>query len=45
MPEVSADEAKQIIDSGAQVIDVRTEVEFGAGIWPAGEAGVIEISA
>jgi rhodanese-related sulfurtransferase len=34
MPEVSAAEAKQIIDSGAQLIDVRTEAEFEAGHIP-----------
>lgn len=34
MPELSAAEAKQIIESGAQLIDVRTEVEFEAGHIP-----------
>jgi rhodanese-related sulfurtransferase len=34
MPEVGAAEAKQIIDSGAQLIDVRTDVEFEAGHIP-----------
>src|SRR5947209_6184507 len=34
MPEVSAAEAKAIIDSGAQLIDVRTDVEFTAGHIP-----------
>ena len=34
MPEVGAAEAKQIIDSGAQVIDVRTDVEYDAGHIP-----------
>lgn len=34
MPEVSAAEAKQIIESGAQVVDVRTDVEFEAGHIP-----------
>jgi rhodanese-related sulfurtransferase len=31
MPEVSATGAKQLIDAGAQVIDVRTDVEYGVG--------------
>jgi rhodanese-related sulfurtransferase len=35
MPEVSAAEAKQIIESGAQVVDVRTDVEYEAGHIPA----------
>jgi len=35
MPEVTAAEAKQIIESGAQTVDVRTDVEFGAGHIPA----------
>jgi rhodanese-related sulfurtransferase len=35
MPEVNAPDAKQIIDSGGQVIDVRTDVEFEAGHIPA----------
>ena len=34
MPEVSAAEAKEIIDAGAQVLDVRTDVEFEAGHIP-----------
>jgi len=34
MPEVGAQEAKQIIDSGGQVIDVRTDVEFEVGHIP-----------
>jgi rhodanese-related sulfurtransferase len=34
MPEVSAAEAKKIIDSGAQLIDVRTDGEFEAGHIP-----------
>jgi rhodanese-related sulfurtransferase len=34
MPEVGAAEAKQIIDSGSQLIDVRTDVEFEAGHIP-----------
>ena len=34
MPEVSPDEAKQIIDGGAQVIDVRTSVEHDVGRIP-----------
>src|SRR3954451_19880044 len=34
MPEVSASEAKQIIDGGSQLIDVRTEVEYAAGRIP-----------
>jgi rhodanese-related sulfurtransferase len=34
MPEVGAAEAKQIIDSGSQLIDVRTDVEFDAGHIP-----------
>ena len=34
MPEVSAEDAKQIIDSGSQLIDVRTGVEFEAGHIP-----------
>src|SRR3954451_25216681 len=31
MPEVSATGAKQLVDAGAQVIDVRTDVENGVG--------------
>ena len=34
MPEVSAADAKQLIESGAQVVDVRTDVEFAAGHIP-----------
>jgi rhodanese-related sulfurtransferase len=34
MPEVTAEEAKQIIDSGAQLVDVRTDVEYEAGHIP-----------
>ena len=34
MPEVSAAEAKQIIESGAQIVDVRTDVEYDAGHIP-----------
>jgi rhodanese-related sulfurtransferase len=34
MPEVAAAEAKQIIDSGAQLIDIRTAVEYEAGHIP-----------
>jgi rhodanese-related sulfurtransferase len=34
MPEVGAAEAKRIIDSGSQLIDVRTDVEFDAGHVP-----------
>ena len=34
MPEVSPEEAQKIIDSGAQVIDVRTDVEHDAGHIP-----------
>jgi rhodanese-related sulfurtransferase len=34
MPEVGAEEAKQIIDAGGQVIDVRTDVEFETGHIP-----------
>ena len=34
MPEVSPSEAKQLIDSGAQIIDVRTDVEYAAGHIP-----------
>jgi rhodanese-related sulfurtransferase len=34
MPEVSASEAKQIIDTGSQLIDVRTDVEYNAGRIP-----------
>jgi rhodanese-related sulfurtransferase len=31
MPEISATEAKHLIDAGAGVIDVRTDVEYAAG--------------
>jgi rhodanese-related sulfurtransferase len=34
MPEVSASEAQQLIESGAQLVDVRTDVEFAAGHIP-----------
>ena len=34
MPEVSAAEAKQIVESGAAVVDVRTDGEFQAGHIP-----------
>lgn len=34
MPEVSAADAKQLIDSGSQLVDVRTESEFEAGHIP-----------
>jgi rhodanese-related sulfurtransferase len=34
MPEVSAVTAKQLIESGSQLIDVRTDVEFEAGHIP-----------
>ena len=34
MPEVSPSEAQQLIDSGAQLVDVRTDSEFGAGHIP-----------
>ena len=34
MPEVAAAEAKQRIESGSQLIDVRTDVEFKAGHIP-----------
>jgi adenylyltransferase/sulfurtransferase len=34
MPEVSAAEAKQIIESGSQLLDVRTDTEFEAGHIP-----------
>src|SRR3954470_24256615 len=34
MPEVAAAEAKQLIDSGAQAADVRTDVEHEAGHIP-----------
>lgn len=34
MPEVTAAEAKQIIESDGQIIDVRTDVEYEAGHIP-----------
>lgn len=34
MPEVTPAEAKQLIDSGAQLVDVRTEGEHAAGHIP-----------
>jgi rhodanese-related sulfurtransferase len=34
MPEATAAEAKQLIDAGAQLIDVRTDVEYRAGHIP-----------
>ena len=34
MPEVTASRAKQLVDSGAQLIDVRTDVEYDAGHIP-----------
>jgi rhodanese-related sulfurtransferase len=34
MPEVGATEAKQIIESGSQIVDVRTDGEFEAGHIP-----------
>jgi rhodanese-related sulfurtransferase len=34
MPEVKVGEAKRIIESGAQIIDVRTDVEYEAGHIP-----------
>jgi rhodanese-related sulfurtransferase len=34
MPEVNPTEAKRLIDSGAQLIDVRTDVEYEAGHIP-----------
>jgi rhodanese-related sulfurtransferase len=34
MPEVSPPDAKKLIDSGSQVVDVRTDVEFEAGHIP-----------
>jgi rhodanese-related sulfurtransferase len=34
MPEVSPAEAKNLIDGGAQVVDVRTEPEYEAGHVP-----------
>src|SRR6059058_4893747 len=34
MPEISAGEAKQLIDQGAQLIDVRTDVEYEKGHIP-----------
>jgi rhodanese-related sulfurtransferase len=34
MPEVSPADAKQLIDAGAQLVDVRTETEYAAGHIP-----------
>ena len=34
MPEVTAAEAKQIIESDGQIIDVRTDIEYDAGHIP-----------
>jgi rhodanese-related sulfurtransferase len=34
MPEVTPQDAKQLIDAGAQLVDVRTEPEFEAGHVP-----------
>ena len=34
MPEVSPSEAKSLIDSGAQIVDVRTDGEYEAGHIP-----------
>ncbi|MEA2492935.1 MAG: hypothetical protein QOJ29_846 [Thermoleophilaceae bacterium] len=34
MPEVSVPDARQLIDAGAQLIDVRTDVEYEAGRIP-----------
>ena len=34
MPEVSASEAKRIINGGSQLIDVRTDVEYATGRIP-----------
>src|SRR5436190_4698071 len=34
MPEIASTEAKKLIDSGAQLIDVRTDVEYEAGHIP-----------
>jgi rhodanese-related sulfurtransferase len=34
MPEVTAAEAKPIIDAGSQLVDVRTDVEYEAGHIP-----------
>jgi rhodanese-related sulfurtransferase len=34
MPEVSALDAKKIVDDGGQVVDARTDVEFAAGHIP-----------
>src|SRR5436190_16877412 len=34
MPELTASEAKQIIDGGSQLIDVRTEAEYATGRIP-----------
>ena len=34
MPEVAATQAKKLIDSGAQLVDIRTEIEHQAGHIP-----------
>jgi rhodanese-related sulfurtransferase len=34
MPEVSAVQAKELVDAGAQVVDVRTDVEYEASHIP-----------
>src|SRR4051812_43338660 len=34
MPEITAAEAKQLVESGAQLVDVRTDAEFDAGHIP-----------
>jgi len=34
MPEVAAAQAKELIDAGAQLVDIRTEVEHAAGRIP-----------
>src|SRR5258706_2485359 len=34
MPEVTATEAKDLIEAGAQVVDVRTDMEYAAGHIP-----------
>jgi rhodanese-related sulfurtransferase len=43
MPEVSPSEAKQIIDGGSQLIDVRTDVEYATSRIPG--AAHIELAA
>jgi rhodanese-related sulfurtransferase len=35
VPEVSPEDAKQLIDAGAQIVDVRSQDEFDAGHIPA----------